>query len=74
MISKIVTALAMCVAVASLAAQSADSIEMAHIPAGSFAMGAEAAALPPAVVNGFGVMSTRRAPSMETSTRSPHTR
>ncbi|MGB6744522.1 MAG: SUMF1/EgtB/PvdO family nonheme iron enzyme [Terracidiphilus sp.] len=59
MISKIVAALAMCVAAAPVAAQSADSIEMAHIPAGSFVMGAEAAALPLAVVNGFGVMSAR---------------
>lgn len=59
MISKIVAALAMCVAVVPLAAQSAGSIEMAQVPAGSFVMGAEAEALPPAVVNGFGVMSTR---------------
>ncbi len=32
---------------------------MAQIPAGSFTMGADDAALSPAVVNGFGVMSTR---------------
>jgi formylglycine-generating enzyme required for sulfatase activity len=49
---------------ATLWAQSAPStetspIELVQIPAGSFAMGAEADALPAAVVNGFGVMSTR---------------
>ena len=43
----------------SLLAQSALSIPMTRIPAGSFTMGADNATLSPAVVNGFGVMSTR---------------
>jgi formylglycine-generating enzyme required for sulfatase activity len=42
-----------------LLAQSAPNIPMAHIPAGSFAMGADDATLSPAIVNGFGVMSPR---------------
>ena len=42
-------------------AQNAIPIEMAQIPAGSFTMGADAATLPDAVVNGFGVMSNRPA-------------
>jgi formylglycine-generating enzyme required for sulfatase activity len=46
---------------APLLAQSAPSIPMAQIPAGSFTMGADDVALPPAIVNGFGVMSTRPA-------------
>ncbi len=44
---------------APLIAQSAPSIPMVRIPAGSFMMGADKAALPAAVVNGFGVMSNR---------------
>ena len=40
-------------------AQPAPNIPMAKIPAGSFTMGADDAALSPAVVNGFGVMSNR---------------
>ena len=45
----------------SLFAQPAPSIPMARIPAGSFTMGADGVTLPTAVVNGFGVMSTRPA-------------
>jgi formylglycine-generating enzyme required for sulfatase activity len=44
---------------APLFAQPAPSIPMARIPAGSFTMGADDVTLPPAVVNGFGVMSNR---------------
>jgi formylglycine-generating enzyme required for sulfatase activity len=44
---------------APLIAQSAPSIPMARIPAGSFTMGADGTALSPATVDGFGVMSTR---------------
>ena len=44
---------------AAVFAQQAPSIAMAHIPAGSFTMGADETALSPAVVNGLGVMSTR---------------
>ena len=46
---------------ASLAAQRPAPIQMAPIRAGSFMMGAGSKALPPAVVNGLGVMSTRPA-------------
>jgi len=42
-----------------LFAQSAPSIPMTHINAGSFTMGSGDAALPPAITNGFGVMSDR---------------
>ncbi len=45
--------------VAPLHAQSTPSIPMTQIPAGAFTMGADADALSPTVVNGFGVMSTR---------------
>lgn len=45
----------------SLLAQSAPVIPAAHIPAGSFIMGSDDVALSPAVINGFGVMSTRPA-------------
>jgi formylglycine-generating enzyme required for sulfatase activity len=45
--------------IAPLLAQSVPSIPTAQIPAGSFTMGADDVALSPAVVNGFGVMSTR---------------
>jgi formylglycine-generating enzyme required for sulfatase activity len=58
-LEKLFVAMAIAVAALPLAAQSAESIEMARIPAGSFTMGADDAALPPAIVNGFGVMSTR---------------
>jgi formylglycine-generating enzyme required for sulfatase activity len=44
---------------APLIAQPAPSIPMAQIPAGSFTMGADDVTLPPDVVNGFSVMSTR---------------
>ncbi|MGH9607290.1 MAG: SUMF1/EgtB/PvdO family nonheme iron enzyme [Terracidiphilus sp.] len=44
---------------ASAAAQKPGPIPMVHIEAGSFIMGGGPEALPPAVVNGFGVMSTR---------------
>ena len=47
--------------ISPLMAQSAPSIPTAQIPAGSFTMGADDATLSPAVVNGFGVMSTRPA-------------
>ena len=40
-------------------AQPAPSIPMAQIPAGSFTMGADDTTLSPAIVNGFGVMSSR---------------
>ncbi len=46
-------------AAASLPAQPAPTIPVTQIPAGSFTMGADDAPLSPAVVNGFGVMSTR---------------
>lgn len=49
----------MSAAVLPLAAQGVESIKMVRIPAGSFTMGAGTAALPAAVVNGYGVMSTR---------------
>lgn len=45
----------------SLLAQPAPPIPMAQIPAGSFTMGADVAALSPTIVNGFGVMSNRPA-------------
>jgi formylglycine-generating enzyme required for sulfatase activity len=44
---------------APLLAQPTPPNPMAQIPAGSFTMGADDAALSPAVVNGFGVMSSR---------------
>ena len=52
-------ALAAALFAAPLLAQSASSIPMARIPAGSFTMGAGDTALSPAVVNGLGVMSAR---------------
>lgn len=58
-IEKLVAVLFLSVAVVPLVAQSGDSIQMTRIPAGAFTMGAEDAFLPPAIVNGFGVMSTR---------------
>jgi formylglycine-generating enzyme required for sulfatase activity len=58
-LEEVVIALAIGIAAWPLSAQSAESIEMARIPAGSFTMGAEETALPPAVVNGFDVMSAR---------------
>jgi formylglycine-generating enzyme required for sulfatase activity len=42
-----------------LIAQPVPPIPMVQIPAGSFTMGADDVTLPPDVVNGFGVMSTR---------------
>jgi formylglycine-generating enzyme required for sulfatase activity len=42
-----------------LIAQPVPQIPMAQIPAGSFTMGAEDVTLPPEVISGFGVMSTR---------------
>lgn len=48
-------------AAVSLTAQSVPNIPMAQIAAGSFIMGADDTSLSPAVVNGFGVMSTRPA-------------
>ena len=65
-VEKLVAALALSVAVAPVMAraaesQSAQTIEMTQIPAGTFIMGAGDAALPPGVVNGFGVMSARPA-------------
>src|SRR5208282_285822 len=57
---KAIVALAALLA-APLLAQSAPSIPMTQIPTGSFTMGADDVALSPAVVNGFGVMSTRPA-------------
>lgn len=56
---KVVTALAMSVLAAPLLAQKPAATPMVHIPAGAFMMGADAQPLPPAVVNGFGVMSPR---------------
>jgi len=44
---------------APMMAQSTPSVPMAQISAGSFMMGADQTTLPPAVVHGFGVMSTR---------------
>jgi formylglycine-generating enzyme required for sulfatase activity len=44
---------------APLLAQSAPPIQLAHIPAGSFTMGADDVTLPSAVVSGFGVNSNR---------------
>jgi formylglycine-generating enzyme required for sulfatase activity len=55
------TALAIAAAVltAPVLAQTAPAIPMARIPAGSFTMGADSAALSVAVTNGLGVMSPR---------------
>jgi hypothetical protein len=50
---------AIIVLAAPLLAQSALSIPMARIPAGSFTMGADSSALSTAVTNGLGVMSAR---------------
>ena len=61
LVEKLFASLTICAAAMQLAAQSAESIEMARIPAGSFTMGADEATLAPAVVNGLGVMSTRPA-------------
>ncbi len=58
-IEKFVTAMAIGFAASALAAQSAEPINMAQIPAGSFIMGTDTTALSSEVVNGFGVMSTR---------------
>jgi formylglycine-generating enzyme required for sulfatase activity len=58
---RIVAVLTITLSAAPLFAQSAPSIPMAHIPAGSFTMGADAATLSAAAVNGFGVMSNRPA-------------
>ena len=52
---------AIIIVAAPLVAQSAPSIPMAHIPAGSFTMGAGNTTLSAAVINGFGVMSPRPA-------------
>jgi formylglycine-generating enzyme required for sulfatase activity len=64
--SKIIVALAVTALGLPFAAQvpatpatSSPAIDMARIPAGSFIMGADAQALSSAVVNGFGVMSSR---------------
>jgi formylglycine-generating enzyme required for sulfatase activity len=48
-------------AAARIPAQKAAPIEMVQIPAGSFTMGADAATLPDAVVDGLGLMSNRPA-------------
>ncbi len=56
---KTTTLLASALIAVPLIAQSAPSIPMAHIPAGTFTMGADDVTLPAAIVNGFGVMSAR---------------
>ena len=56
---KTTTLLASALIAVPLIAQSAPSIPMAHIPAGTFTMGADDVTLPAAIINGFGVMSAR---------------
>jgi formylglycine-generating enzyme required for sulfatase activity len=46
---------------APLIARAGPTIQIAHLPAGSFTMGADSTVLSPAVVNGSGVMSNRPA-------------
>ncbi len=58
---KFIASFAFALAAVPPLAQSAPSIPMSQIPAGSFTMGADDVALSPAIVNGFGVMSTRPA-------------
>lgn len=60
-IEKIIVALGLSIAATCVWAQGAESIAMTPIPAGAFTMGAEDTALPAAVVDGLGVMSTRPA-------------
>ncbi len=56
---RIIALLAIALSAAPLIAQSASSIAMVRIPAGSFTMGADDVTLLPAVVSGFGVNSNR---------------
>lgn len=56
---EIFAVLALCAFPLPMTAQKPGAIPMVHIPAGSFIMGAGPETLPPALVNGFGVMSTR---------------
>ena len=68
---KTTTLLASALIAVPLIAQSAPSIPMAHIPAGTFTMGADDVTLPAAIVNGFGVMSASRPRRLGRGSRAP---
>ena len=58
---KLLSVIASVFIVLPLTAQKPVAIPMVHVKAGSFTMGAASASLPPAVTQGYGVMSTRPA-------------